>query len=303
MTSVLIVGGSGYVGTPLVYALLRRGDNVQVLDLKKPRADVKWIKIDITNFKSTRKAIERSSADYIVHLAAMQAGDPENMMRINVLGTTSVLEAARQAEIKRVVVASSASALGFHGSRPDIKPLYLPVDEKHPTRPADVYSASKLLQENLCEYYQRGWGLEMVRLRLTTVISLNSALEWGRQRWDGFADQLREGKRVEVPFKYPSGEIYHFVDARDIAHACILAAEKKEASGEAFNIAGPEKVSSEQFIHLVKEFAPRAEIEYSNWGLAGGGVIYFDLTKAKAMLGYNPKYGLRESLKMLYEQK
>lgn len=297
MANVIVTGGSGFVGSHLVKMLVAKGDKVRVLDLIRPRTDAEWLDEDITDFPVLKRVMKKIDVDIIYHVAAIpdDIGKPLKMMRVNVIGTHNILEVARQCKVKRVVCTSSVSACGFYPPVPFIKPQYLPVDENHPCKSADMYSLTKLLQEELCQTYSRGYNLSTVCLRLSQIIGPG-------KNWDGFSRQLREGKLVNIPFKIEGDEeVNHFVDVRDVAQAHILAGERETIKGGIFNVAGPQKTTSKEFIGVLRDFASDAEIEFGNWGLSQGGKIYFDLSKSRKKLGYHPKYTLRDSMRYLYE--
>jgi NAD(P)-dependent dehydrogenase (short-subunit alcohol dehydrogenase family) len=178
---ILVTGGSGAVGRPLVKRLLSHGHHVRILDrnLENSPAGVESlvgaeaIGGDITDFAVVRTAVRGMQA--IIHLAAIPnpaGAEGAEIFRINASGTFNVYEAAAQEGIHRVVSASSINALGFNYGIKTFPIEYLPLDEQHPTFTSDPYSFSKGVTEEIAAYYWRREGISGVQLRLPGVIPL-----------------------------------------------------------------------------------------------------------------------------------
>ena len=170
--NILVTGGLGGVGRPLVQRLLRHGHAVRVLDrANEPCPDgVKCVVGDITDFAATREHVR--GMDAVIHLAALPnpaAGPGHDIYRVNTAGTFNVYEAAAQEGIRRVVSASSINALGFNYGVKSFPIQYLPMDEAHPTCTTDAYSFSKQIVEEIGAYYWRREGISGVQLRLPFV--------------------------------------------------------------------------------------------------------------------------------------
>ena len=163
---VLVTGGSGYVGS-VVCRRLAATHEVVNFD-RRPAAEPvgRFIRGSILNSAHLIDAMR--GVDAVVHLAAIPNlnSDPTDVvMEVNVMGTQRVVEAAALGDPRRVVVASSDATFGFVFGGGRIMPEYVPVDEQHPTRPADAYGLSKLIKEEICRRYTRDTGLETVCLR------------------------------------------------------------------------------------------------------------------------------------------
>jgi len=178
--NILVTGGLGMVGRPLVQRLLRSGHTVKVLD-RIPEADAdrtalggaSYACCDINDFSALRQQARGMEA--IVHLAALPhpaAGPGPEVFRINCAGSYNVYEAAAQEGIRRVVSASSINALGFNYGVKSFPIRYLPVDEDHPSFTTDPYSFSKQVLEEIGAYYGRREGISGVQLRLPAVLHL-----------------------------------------------------------------------------------------------------------------------------------
>jgi hypothetical protein len=169
--NILVTGGLGVVGRPLVQRLLNHGHTVRVLDRREQCMDgAQCVVADVTDFAAVREQV--CDMDAIVHLAALThpaAGPGHDIFRINATGTFNVYEAAAQQGIRRVVCASSINALGFNFGVKSFPIQYLPMDEAHPICTSDAYSFSKQITEEIGAYYWRREGISGVQLRLPLV--------------------------------------------------------------------------------------------------------------------------------------
>src|SRR5215217_9489381 len=173
----LVTGGAGFIGSTLVDALLARGDDVVVIDDLSTgresnlddalRNGAELHRADIRHPGQVAQAVEATRPEAIFHLAAQidvrkSVADPAADARINVEGTINVLEAARKANVARVVNTSTGGAI--YG---DVDTI--PSPESTPPRPMAAYGTSKLCAETYCGWYERLYGLSAVTLRYGNV--------------------------------------------------------------------------------------------------------------------------------------
>lgn len=168
---VLVTGGAGFIGSHLAVALLRRGDQVRVLDnlSSGQRANLDGLPVelvvgDVRDWETVRQAVQ--GCDLVFHQAALVSvprslAEPRLNHDVNVTGTFHVFEAARQAGIRRVVFASSAAV---YGDAPA-----LPASEADRPVPLTPYAVAKLANEQLAAVYTRSYGTEFVGLRYFNV--------------------------------------------------------------------------------------------------------------------------------------
>ena len=167
---VLVTGASGRVGRHVVDALVDDCE-VTVLDLAPPVQDVPFIEGNVLDLDTVRASM--SGQDAVIHLAAIDAGvpaEPEAYFGVNVMGTWNTVQAAREAGIRKVVLASSVSATGIGEMRPDFPPEYLPVDEAHAMKPAHAYGVSKLVVEDIARGFAVQGDMSITCLRPVAVI-------------------------------------------------------------------------------------------------------------------------------------
>jgi nucleoside-diphosphate-sugar epimerase len=218
---VLVTGAAGLLGRFVVDELLRSGARVRGLDRRAGTAPIEWHVGDVTDPAFVAKAVQ--GADSAVHIAAIPniwSGDGQTIMRVNTLGTYTMLDAAEAAGVKRLLFCSSDSVAGYtvrEGRM--LPPLYAPLDLAHPLRATDPYAISKVLGEELCRAYAHR-GMAIVALR--TVFVAYPEME-GEIRARAAAPALYQGPAVGGPSAAGGGPLHHHIDPRDLARAFRLA--------------------------------------------------------------------------------
>jgi len=301
MNTILVSGATGYVGCEVVRQLLELGNDVTGLGRTRPTEDLPFIQADLTHAADLEQALAETAFDCIMHLASLpgDTGDPQQMVRVNVNGCQNLLEYARKAGVGRFVVASSISAYEWYPATEFSPPDYMPVDENHPCRPRDIYSATKRMQEMLATTYYHQYGLNTTTLRLTAVVGPRG--RGGGRGWREFAEKLAEGKSVQIPH-FSAQELCHYVDLRDVARMFITAADHPGAVGEIFNCCGPGPTRGDEFAEIVQRLVPGIQVEYAfPWSMAQGGEISFDMSKAQQLIDFEPIYTLEDSIKSIIE--
>lgn len=296
--NVLVVGGSGYVGRELCRQLVERGDSVFTLNRSAGFGGngLEWIQGDITDADSLKNALEGKSFDVIYHVASLpgDTGDPLQMVQVNLVGLTNMLNWARENGAPRFVHSSSISAYEWYPATKFNAPDYQPVDEKHPCRPKDMYASTKHMQEILTMTFFHQYELPTTSLRLTAVVGPGG--RGGGRGWREFAEKLAEGKSVQIPH-FSLDETCHYIDCRDVGRLHIAAGEHDGAVGQIFNCCGPASTSGQQFADAIKNHYPDIEIECGfPWSMAQGGTIAFDMSKAKELLDFVPEFSVEDSV-------
>jgi nucleoside-diphosphate-sugar epimerase len=277
---LVCTGGNGRLGRHVV-RLLRDDCRVTVLDTAPAESDQGFVQADVTDVGALRRVF--AGQDAVIHLAAIpnpRTAPPEVTFGINVQGTFAVLQAAEEAGVRRVVVASSDSVVGFHYNPPDWKPRYLPIDERHPLRPTEFYSLSKQVTETICRSYADRGRLEVVVIRPTHIV---------------------------FPPEYPELEArgsdlmnYHlwtYVAPEDVARAFRLALALPEVRFERFFISAADGLNTRPTLDLVRErygFLPEIRRPELYERLPTASVL--DGSRAREVLGFEPTRDWRQML-------
>ena len=239
MAKSVVTGGQGFIGGHLCRALLERGDEVVVLDLTDApgralalhgiASEVELVEGDVADPEAVERAVR--GADTVFHLAAQTlvgpaAEDPVGTFRSNVEGTWTVLEAARQADVGRVVVASSDKAYGPSDS--------LPYREGDELRPAAPYEGSKAAADVISRSYWPSWGLPVGVTRLANVYG-GGDLNFSRLIPEVVTAYLA-GRRPQIRSDgSPQRDFLHVSDAVAAYLAIEAALSSDKARGEALN--------------------------------------------------------------------
>lgn len=273
---IAITGGSGRVGKAVVRELNRGGHDIFVFDMKNPvEKDTKFIKGNMLNINDCRKALE--NIEIIVHLGAipnLNFYSSEVVFNNNVTGTFNLYKAATDAGIKKIVQASSNVIYGLY---PGDAPLYLPIDEEHPVRPAsDGYTLSKKVCEEIAQNFARQYGLSTALMRIAVVVCPESMEEFRH-------------------FLF-TREWWMYVCVEDVAQAFRLAVEAEGLKKiEAFNISAADNGTELDSLDLIKkEWGDN--VIYLKKDIKGRETLY-DYTKAKFYLGYEPKFSWKDFVK------
>jgi nucleoside-diphosphate-sugar epimerase len=183
---ILVTGGLGVVGRPVVRRLIQSGHQVRVVDRQAGECveGVECIPCDITDFSAVRDQVGGQEA--VVHLAAIptpSGASGQEIFHINCSGTFNMYEAAAQEGIRRIATASSINWLGFYYGVRNSNIHYFPVDEDHPNFTSDAYSFSKQMTEDIAAYYWRREGISSTCLRMPGVFEPRE--EWlpRRKEW------------------------------------------------------------------------------------------------------------------------
>jgi nucleoside-diphosphate-sugar epimerase len=222
-----ISGGAGFLGLHLARRLLADGHEVRSLDLvplDEPGLNIHELRGDIRDEVACRELVE--GARILVHAAAALPirGSRAEIRSVNVDGTLTLLSAAAEAGVKRVVFVSSTAVYGV--------PEKHPIEEDDPLHGVGHYGESKIAAEEVCRAFMRR-GLECVIVRPKTFI--------GPERLGVFEilfDWIREGRRIYV--LGDGTNRYQLLAVEDLVDALVLAARKRAAAGETLNVGAKE---------------------------------------------------------------
>jgi nucleoside-diphosphate-sugar epimerase len=301
----LVTGGAGFIGSNTVDELVRRGHNVVVLDdLSSGKAEnLVSVKGKVETLRGSVMDLDRlheacRGVDYVLHLAARTSvprsvKEPLETNRVNVDGTLNVLVAARDAKVKRVVFAGSSSV---YGETPT-----LPKREDMPPAPISPYGVSKLAGEVYGQVFQRVYGLEFVSLRYFNVFGPRQD---PGSPYSGVLSLFNAAVlRGTQPTVYGDGEQSRdFTYVGNAVEANLLACEAKRAAGLAFNIGTGNRYTLNQTLALLEKVTGRpAKARYTPPREGDIRDSQADITRARDVLGYNPRFGFEEGLKHTWD--
>lgn len=305
---IMVVGGSGFLGAHIVRNLADRGDQVLIYDLVPPSGERAWLIKGVKGkVEFERRSVEDLSSlflvmrDYriekVVHCAAILDvsylnQNPLTALRINVIGTINVLEAARLLQVERVVFASSNGVLTVK--------QYEPIDENHPVLlpegPArGFYGASKVSCEAFGLCYWKYHGLNFIALRPSSFYGVGMQIPL-------YINPIIEGAVKGESVKLSGGGPRDYVYINDVVSAFVKAldVEKEGIKGRIFMIGtGRDLVTPAEAARIVKEILPRSEIEVEESPpdrdeFKHRGVI--SIERARRQLGYEPRYSFRAGI-------
>ena len=313
----LITGGCGFIGTSLITHLLQNNpeikisvlDNLSVgtredlsevtssiekeLGMKVP--GIELVEGDIRDYDTCHKCCD--GINIIVHLAANtgvapSVEDPRYDMEANVTGTFNMLESARQNNVKKFISASSGATIG------EVDP---PIHEGKVPKPVSPYGASKLAGEAYCSAYYRTFGIHTISLRFANVygpLSKHKSSVVAK-----FLKQALAGDALEI---YGDGnQTRDFIYIDDLIKAITLSAGSN-IGGEAFQIATYKETTVNNIAAMIKELieSETGKTVTIIHGKTRPGDVkrnYSDISKARKMLGFDPKFTLETGLKNTFE--
>ncbi len=297
----LITGGAGFIGSNIAFEILKRGDKVRILDsfatgrkvnIEPILDQVELIDGDIRDYWTVAGAVE--GVDYILHQAALPSvtrsvNNPLTSNAVNIDGTLNLLEAARQAEVKRVVYACSSSVYG--------ESEVLPKVETMKSEPLSPYAVTKLAAEEYCKVYYRLYGLETVALRYFNIFG-------PRQDPDSqysaviplFIKAVLRGKQ---PVIFGDGEQSRdFTYIGNAVSANLKACTAPNAAGRHYNIACGQRYTLNQTLEFICEIIGK-EAKARHVNPRPGDIMHSlaDIEAAKTDLGYTIEYDFKTGLK------
>jgi nucleoside-diphosphate-sugar epimerase len=303
MARVLVTGGAGWLGAAIVRRLAARGDQVVVLDNFQAGApanveglgtNVHLAPGDITDLSGLLALVKEHRVQRIVHAAAIVSvisslAAPSLVTRVNIEGTLNVLEAMRLFDVERTVHISSEETYGAF--------RYEPADEEHPLAPTAAYGITKVTSEQLGRFYRTVYKTDFINVRTSWVYGP----AFPRQR---IPRTLIEAALAERPLHLPQGgdaRIDHtYVD--DCVDGILLALDHPTHPFDVYNIASGEGRTTAEIVALVNELVPGADLSvgpgphWYNEQLVAPPKGALDLTRARTVLGYRPRYDLRRGL-------
>lgn len=306
MSTYLVTGGAGFIGSNIAEELLRRGHNVRILDnfSTGQRHNVKLIQTDspstkrlaviegdLRSYHIVQEVVE--GVDYILHQGALPSvprsvRDPLTSNEVNVVGTLNLLQAARKAGVKRLIYASSSSIYGDNPTLPKIETME--------PRPLSPYAISKLAAEQYCRIFYQLYGFETVVLRYFNVFG-------PRQDPTSFYSAvipkfITAALRDQPVTVYGDGlQSRDFTFIANVVNANLLACESPSAAGQVMNVSCGERYTLLDLIYELEQLFDKP-IEVSHTDSRPGDVKHSqaDISRARKLLGYEPLVGFKDGL-------
>lgn len=316
----VLVTGAGVIGCQVARVLVERGERVVLYDLRPvpehiasivELSRVTVVQGDITDGERLAKTASAHGIDRIVHTAACLTGparnDPPMAAAVNVVGSAMVMELARRAGVKRVVLSGSTTVYypifkDFCGERIP-EDFGMRVASEHP---GSFYSATKLAMEAFAHLYVEQHGLDVVVVRYGAVLGAWSGPNAGTisamvQAYLGAAAQGRPAV-IDNPAHVWAG-VEEFVDARDCAAGTVAALDAKTLRQRIYHISCDRAYTLEEFVASVRRVYPALKVDIR--AKTGGGIAGLpyarrapsDISAARRDLGYAPRYSLDDSLR------
>lgn len=302
---ILVTGGAGFIGSHLCEALLKRGDSVVCVDnfnnfyspkqkklniaecLKSPK--FKLYKTNVNNIESLRIIFQENKINKIAHIAAV-AGvrksleDPFLYGESNIIGTMNMLEMAREFKVKNFVFASSSSVYGNNKKVPFS-------ETDNVDYPISPYAATKKSCELMCHTYHHLYKINTTCLRFFTVYGPRGRPDMAPHKFTKIIDS---GEDLPMYGDGTSQRDYTYID--DIISGVVKAIDKN-LGFEVINLGNSKTVNLKYFISVIEGLlGKKAKIKRSPLQSGDVPITFADVSKAKKLLGYNPKTNIEKGM-------
>src|SRR6476660_82123 len=291
---IFFTGGSGKAGKHVAPFLAEQGHqvtNADLVGLRHPAVDD--LKVDLTDIGETYAALAglarfdelelaaKPAYDAVVHFAAVPAillTSEAKTYATNVLSTYNVLEAATRLGIRKVVFASSETTYGVCFAQGERRPLYVPVDEEHPTVPEDSYAMSKVANEVTARSFQARTGADVYGLRINNVIEPH---EYAELFPDFLADPALRRRNI-----------FAYIDVRDLGQMVQRCLATDGLGYEVFNVANADLSVAATTDDIVERFYDGVEVRRE----MGRDETFYSIDKARELVGFEPQHSWRDVL-------
>ena len=295
----LVTGGAGFIGSHIADILIKKGEEVSIIDnlstgkIKNLNKKAIFYKEDIRNKKAIEKMFEKEKLDYVFHTAAQinvreSVENPVKDASINILGTLNLLEACRKCNVKKFIFSSTGGAI--YGDN-----VKIPTIETEKQQPTNPYGIAKLADENYLYFYKKVYGIDYVSLRYSNVYG-------PRQNYKGeagvvaiFINKILNNKQSVINGSGKQTRDYVYV--RDVARANLLALKLNGI----FNVSTGKETSVNELFKMLKKIM-RINVEAVHGPAKKGEQkrSCLDYSKIKGK-GWEPKTGLEQGLEATIE--
>ncbi|MFN3662333.1 NAD-dependent epimerase/dehydratase family protein [Yoonia sp.] len=291
---IFFTGGSGKAGKHAIRHLQAQGHTVVNIDMVPSGLDVSELLVDLTDsgqvigamsqfidFHELEGANGVPRFDAVVHFAAVprvMIGTDGECFRINTMSTYNVIEAAVKLGVPKVIFASSETTYGVCFAQGEVKPLYVPLDEEHPTVPHDSYAMSKVCNEMTAKSFQARSGTDIYGLRINNVIEPHEY----EQMFPAFMKDAALRRR----------NIFAYIDARDLGHMVDCCLKTDGLGYQIFNVSNDDLSVGITAQEVIDRFYQGVEVRGD---MAENETMYTN-DKAKRLVGFNPQHSWRDVL-------
>ena len=308
--NILITGGAGFIGSTLADRLIKENkiivvDNFndyynpkikeQNVSVNKGNPNYVLYRGDICDKDLIKKIFDGNKIDCVVHIAA-RAGvrpsleNPLEYVRTNIYGTTNILEQMRLHEVKKLVFASSSSVYGNCTAEKFSEDLKV-------TEPISPYAATKSACEQIIYTYSKLYEIQSVCLRFFTVYGPKQRPDLAIRK---FTELIEQDKPIPVYGDGTTKRDYTFIE--DIVDGICAAIEYDKTPYEIINLGGGSPVTLSEMISTIEEVLGKtAQKEYLPMQAGDVNKTVSDITKARKLLGYNPKTSFKDGIKRFVE--
>jgi UDP-glucose 4-epimerase len=305
---VLVTGGAGFIGSHIVDRLVAEGYEVRVIDnlttgskeniqghLKSGKVNL--VEADIRNESVVKGSLD--GIDVVIHLAALvsvplSVENPNLTFDINLLGTLNLLSLSAKEGIERFVFVSSCAVCG--------DPKELPVTEQTQPNPISPYAESKLIGERYCLGFSERQLLETTVLRFFNVYGHRQKMN----DYSGVITRFIDCCKQKLPLKiYGDGsQTRDFVYIADVAEAVLASTKNTKANGQVFNVGSGKPTTVNDLAKTVIElYGNDIDVQHEKPRVGDIKDSYADISKARNVLGFEPKFSLKNGLHALLDEK
>lgn len=313
MLKILVTGGAGFIGSNLCEYLLSQSYDVVCLDnfstgkienllplLNQYSRQFKLIVGDIRNLSDCRKAVE--GVDYVFHEAALGSvprsiKNPITTNDVNISGFLNMLTVARDAEVKRFIYAASSSTYGDSKSLPKIEDVI--------GKPLSPYAITKYVNELYADVFSRTYGIETIGLRYFNVFGRRQSPQGAYAAVIPlFVKQLVSHENPTINGDGEYSRDFTYIDNVIQMNMLAMQTTNPDAVNQVYNTAFGERTTLNELVEYLKEFLGDYDPEIAKVEIVHGpnrlGDIPHSLAcidKAKKLLGYSPKFSMKDGLK------
>lgn len=306
--AVLVTGALGAIGSAVVHRLVEDGHDVVAFDLRPDTeliadvaADIQVEVGDTRDWSLLARILHRTGVDAVIHLAVLLPDhaqrDPKLALEVNVGGTATICELARSFGLRRIVFASSK---GVYKRVDDAcgAPSYTPLDESYPIGPDGVYDVTKYAAEQLGMNYAASHGVDFIALRFAATYGPGRMARHGSLAIrSAIIENAFQGEQTVLAQGGDQGD--DFVYTKDVAQGLVKALTAEAPTHRVFNIGTGLRSTLGAAAEILKREIPDARIEIGgglDYGTGSGRYCVFDISRARAELGYEPAYDHKQGI-------